>query len=80
MKFIVDAQLPYRLKFWLESKGFDVIHTDDLPNQHLTKDLEIAEVADNESRMVISKDSDFLKLSRSAYILWHNNFAETRTE
>jgi predicted nuclease of predicted toxin-antitoxin system len=62
MKFIVDAQLPYRLKTWLETKGFDAIHTDDLPNQHLTKDLEIVEVADSEKRIVISKDSDFIKL------------------
>jgi predicted nuclease of predicted toxin-antitoxin system len=34
MKFLVDAQLPFRLKLWLESKGLDTIHTDDLPNQH----------------------------------------------
>ena len=62
MKFLVDAQLPYRLKTWLETKSFDAIHTDDLPNQHLTKDLEIVEVADSEKRIVVSKDSDFLKL------------------
>jgi predicted nuclease of predicted toxin-antitoxin system len=62
MKFLVDAQLPYRLKLWLTIEGFDTIHTDDLPNQHLTRDLEIIRVADEESRIVISKDSDFLKL------------------
>ena len=62
MKFLIDAQLPYRLKFWLVSKGFDTIHTTDLPNQNLTEDLTIADVADAENRIVISKDSDFLKL------------------
>jgi len=31
VKFIVDAQLPARLKYWLVEKGYDTIHTDDLP-------------------------------------------------
>ncbi len=62
MKFLVDAQLPFRLKLWLEFRGFDTIHTDDLPKQHLTTDLEIVCVADEQNRIVISKDSDFLKL------------------
>jgi predicted nuclease of predicted toxin-antitoxin system len=62
MKFIVDAQLPYRLKDWLTEKGFDTIHTRDLPEQNETEDLNIADIAQNESRTVISKDSDFLKL------------------
>jgi predicted nuclease of predicted toxin-antitoxin system len=35
MKFIVDAQLPERLKIWLIEQGHDVIHTNDLPNKHL---------------------------------------------
>lgn len=59
MKFIVDAQLPYRLKKWLSEKGHDVIHTNDLPQQHLTPDSDIIEVAEKEERIVISKDSDF---------------------
>lgn len=62
MKFLIDAQLPYRLKLWLVSKGFDTIHTDDLPKQSLTADLEIVRAADSENRIVITKDSDFLKL------------------
>jgi len=35
MKFLVDAQLPYHLKAWLLLKGFDAIHTTDLPDQNL---------------------------------------------
>ena len=62
MKFLVDAQLPYRLKLWLIVNGFDAVHTTDLPEQNLTGDLVIAAVADQENRTVISKDSDFLKL------------------
>ncbi len=62
MKFLVDAQLPARLKLWLISSGFDAIHTDDLPAQNETADLTIADLADQENRIVISKDSDFLKL------------------
>jgi predicted nuclease of predicted toxin-antitoxin system len=62
MKFIVDAQLPYRLKNWLIAEGHDAIHTRDLPAANQTQDLNIAAVAENEDRAVISKDGDFLKL------------------
>ncbi len=62
MKFIVDAHLPYRLKNWLITNGFDTIHTRDLPNANATEDLDIVAVAEKENRTVISKDSDFLKL------------------
>ncbi len=62
MKFIVDAQLPYRLKTWLFEQGFDAIHTSDLPKANQTEDLNIADIADKENRVVVTKDSDFLKL------------------
>jgi len=62
MKFLIDAQLPYKLKSWLVEKGYDAIHTRDPPDANLTEDLEIVKVADDKNRMVISKDSDFLKL------------------
>lgn len=62
MKFLIDAQLPYRLKLRLIENGFDAIHTDDLPERNLTADLSIADIADKENRTVVSKDSDFLKL------------------
>ena len=62
MKFLIDAQLPYHLKLWLIENSFDTIYTDDLPERNLTADLTIADFADEESRTVISKDSDFLKL------------------
>ncbi len=62
MKFIVDAQLPYRLKTWLTAEGYDTTHTRDLPDSNETEDFDIAAIAENENRTVISKDSDFLKL------------------
>jgi len=60
MKFIIDAQLPFALSKYLEHKGFDVIHTDDLPNKEYTTDNEIREISIKENRIVITKDSDFL--------------------
>lgn len=62
MKFLVDAQLPHSLRAWLQAKGFDAIHTIDLPAKNLTTDRDIARVADQTNRVVITKDSDFLKL------------------
>lgn len=62
MKFIVDAQLPWRLKLWLAEKGLDVIHTEDLPERNKTHDIEIANLANTGNRILISKDGDFLKL------------------
>lgn len=62
MKFIVGAHLPYRLKTWLNQTGFDAIHTGDLPQANETQDLDIARIADAENRIVVSKDSDLLKL------------------
>lgn len=41
MKFLMDANLPFRLAKTLESKGYDMSHTDDLPEKERTKDKEI---------------------------------------
>ena len=60
MKFIVDAQLPRRLAIWLTTLGHDAIHTLDLPNQNRTSDKEIIELAEQEERVVITKDVDFV--------------------
>lgn len=60
MKFIIDAQLHFALSKYLESKGFDVIHTDDLPNKEFTTDNQIRGISVKENRIVITKDTDFL--------------------
>src|SRR5256885_1515723 len=60
MKFIVDAQLPKKVSLLLINKGFDSIHTLDLPNNNATTDNEINQLSVNESRVLITKDLDFL--------------------
>ena len=59
MKFIVDAQLPRSLAAFLRGKGFDVIHSSDLPKGNDTSDVEINLLSIAEERIVISKDGDF---------------------
>lgn len=60
MKFLIDAQLPRRLAALLSASGHDAIHTLDLPNGNRTPDEEILVVAARDSRIVITKDSDFV--------------------
>lgn len=60
MKFIVDANLPFKLVLNLRKNGFDVLHTDNLPNKEKTSDKEIRDLSIAQERIVISKDSDFL--------------------
>ena len=59
MKFIVDAQLPKALANFLRSRGFDAIHTSEMPRENETKDREINQISLAEQRIVISKDEDF---------------------
>jgi len=59
MKFIIDAHLPKKLSYFLDGKGFDSIHTLDLPNKNATKDSEINDLSLKENRIVITKDADF---------------------
>lgn len=61
MKFIIDAQLPKSLSEFLNQKGYDSIHTLDLPNKNRTKESQIVKIANQEGRIVISKDVDFLE-------------------
>ena len=60
MKFLLDAQLPGSLRRVFKSAGHEVIHTLDLANGNRTSDSSIAEVADQEDYIVVSKDSDFV--------------------
>ena len=61
MKFIVDAQLPKRLSSLLNNLSADAIHTLDLPEMNRTGDDRIITIAGDEHRIVITKDSDFLR-------------------
>ncbi len=60
MKFLVDAQLPARLIDVLSVAGFDAVHTSGLAQGNATPDSEIIRIADEESRVVVTKESDFI--------------------
>jgi len=60
VKFIVDAQLPQSLAIYLQSRGYDTIHTITLPEKNKTKDGSIIALSISEDRIIISKDTDFL--------------------
>ena len=59
MKFLVDAQLPCRLALWLQQRGHDVIHTFDLAQQNRTADPFLLTLANQDQRVLITKDTDF---------------------
>lgn len=60
MKYIIDAQLPKKLSEWLNYKGYDSIHTLDLPAQNDTEDMEIIRISvEIKNSVVVSKDQDF---------------------
>ena len=60
MKFIVDAQLPYQMALFIRRKGFEAIHTNDLPDRERTSDDYLREISLKENGIIISKDSDFI--------------------
>ncbi len=60
MKYIIDAQISYKIAIYLNQIGYDIIHTNDFPNKEFTTDKEIRELSKSQNRIVISKDSDFL--------------------
>ena len=60
MNFLVDAHLPRRLALRLRERGHNAVHTLDLPRANRTLDREINEISMRESRVVATKDSDFV--------------------
>lgn len=60
MKWLVDAQLPKRLSERLNLLGQDSVHTLELARGNRSTDAEIAALADENDRIVVSKDRDFL--------------------
>ena len=60
MNFIVDAQLPKSLSDFLNQQGYDSIHTLNLFTKNKTPDERIIEIAEEQERIVITKDNDFL--------------------
>ncbi|HEX8482991.1 MAG TPA: DUF5615 family PIN-like protein [Allosphingosinicella sp.] len=63
MKFLIDAQLPPELCGWLEERGHTAVHVGTLAEEAL-RDRQIADYAEAEQLVVISKDEDFVALRR----------------
>ena len=61
MKFLIDAQLPKKLCQLFKWKGYDALHTLDLPNKNRTKDSEINQISIDQKRVLINKDLDFIE-------------------
>ena len=83
MKFIIDAQLPKTLAFLLRERGFDVIHTSELPDGNDTTDDEINRLSLAENRIVISKDADFydsFTAKKEPYKLLHVKTGISKTQ
>ncbi len=59
MKFLVDAQLPLRLVRQLAAIGHDAVHTSQLAEGNRTSDAMLSSLADDEGRIVMTKDRDF---------------------
>lgn len=59
MRFLVDAQLPPRLALALDAAGHDALHTVDLPEGNRSRDRVVADAADAEDRVLVTKDGDF---------------------
>ena len=70
MKFLVDAHLPRRLVYQLQSLGFEALHTLDLPLGNRTPDSEINELSIREEYIVITKDADFV----NSFLLQHKPY------
>ena len=60
LRFIVDTQLPPSLAEFFKRRGFDAIHVVNCPKGTLTSDKEIINIATEEKRIIITKDSDFM--------------------
>lgn len=59
MKFLIDAHLPPSLRNVFKSAGHDAIHTTDLEGRNATRDGVINEISMVETRVVVTKDTDF---------------------
>ena len=70
MKFLVDAQLPYRLVDLLRRAGLDTVHTLDLTLGNRTPDGVINELSVAEQRVVVTKDTGFVDSFVLAGVPW----------
>lgn len=57
----MDAHLPFRLVRLLRERGYDALHTSELPRGNATPDKEINALSLREGRVVVTKDGDFTR-------------------
>lgn len=62
MKFIADVNIPNSTISLLKKLGHDVL--DGKKNYLLAKDIEIIKVAQSERRIILTRDKDFLELTK----------------
>jgi predicted nuclease of predicted toxin-antitoxin system len=60
MKLLIDAQLPRRTVGWFAAAGCDAIHTLDLPLRNRTPDKDLVALAEQQQRVLVTKDGDFV--------------------
>jgi predicted nuclease of predicted toxin-antitoxin system len=61
LKFLLDAQLPRRLQILFANFGYEALHTLDLPEGNRTKDRELERICEEENRILVIKDNDFVE-------------------
>jgi len=59
MKFLCDVHISYKLVKFLNDAGHEAIHVNQILDKWYSTDQDIAKYADDNSCIVISKDSDF---------------------
>ena len=59
MKIICDVHITYKLVNFLNSKGIETVHINDILDKWYTKDKEICAYADKNNYVVLTKDIDF---------------------
>jgi predicted nuclease of predicted toxin-antitoxin system len=72
LRFLVDAQLPPALATWLRQRGHEAHHVRDFGLQE-APDHEVAGKAFADGSIIVTKDSDFSRLSASSLgfrVLW----------
>jgi predicted nuclease of predicted toxin-antitoxin system len=59
MKFLCDVHISFKLVKYLEKKGFECIHVNNILDKWFTKDSDISKFADLNDYIIITKDQDF---------------------
>jgi len=68
VRFLIDTQLPVKLAELLRAAGHDVVHTSQRPEGNRTTDAALAALADEQDRVMVTKDRDF----RDSHLLRHS--------